>query len=121
MLIRTTLALHVRAITQNLVMATAMGVLTARVDMLTFGLGSGIAGLAGVALSQLGNVGPDLGQNYIIDSFMVVVLGGVGQLAGTMFGAMGLGVLNKILEPSLGAVLGKILILAFIILFIQKR
>lgn len=118
---KTRLGLFVRAVTQNRRMADSVGVKTGRVDMLAFGLGSGIAGLAGVALSQLGNVGPDLGQGYIIDSFMVVVLGGVGQLAGTVFGAMGLGVLNKILEPSLGAVLGKILILAFIILFIQKR
>jgi urea transport system permease protein len=89
--------------------------------MLAFGLGSGIAGLGGVALSQIGNVGPDLGQGYIVDSFMVVVLGGVGQLAGTVVGAMGLGMVNKILEPQVGAVLGKIAILAFIILFIQKR
>jgi urea transport system permease protein len=118
---KTRLGLFVRAVTQNRRMADSVGVHTGQVDMLAFGLGSGIAGVAGVALSQLGNVGPDLGQNYIIDSFMVVVLGGVGQLAGTVFGAMGLGVLNKILEPSLGAVLGKILILAFIILFIQKR
>jgi urea transport system permease protein len=118
---KTRLGLFVRAVTQNRRMADSVGVRTGKVDMLAFGLGSGIAGVAGVALSQLGNVGPDLGQNYIIDSFMVVVLGGVGQLAGTVFGAMGLGVLNKILEPSLGAVLGKILILAFIILFIQKR
>jgi urea transport system permease protein len=118
---KTRLGLFVRAVTQNRRMADSVGVKTGRVDMLAFGLGSGIAGLAGVALSQLGNVGPDLGQSYIIDSFMVVVLGGVGQLAGTVCGALGLGVLNKILEPSMGAVLGKILILAFIILFIQKR
>ena len=89
--------------------------------MLAFGLGSGIAGLGGVALSQIGNVGPDLGQNYIIDSFLVVVLGGVGQLAGSVSAAFGLGVLSKFLEPQIGAVLGKILILALIILFIQKR
>jgi urea transport system permease protein len=92
-----------------------------RVDMLAFGLGSGIAGLGGVALSQIGNVGPDLGQSYIIDSFLVVVLGGVGQLAGSVMAAFGLGIANKILEPQIGAVLGKILILALIILFIQKR
>ena len=89
--------------------------------MMAFGLGSGIAGLGGVALSQIGNVGPDLGQSYIIDSFLVVVLGGVGQLAGSIFAAFGLGIANKILEPQIGAVLGKILILALIILFIQKR
>jgi urea transport system permease protein len=87
----------------------------------TFGLGSGIAGLGGVALSQLGNVGPELGQSYIVDSFMVVVLGGVGKIAGTVAGALGLGVVNKFLEPVAGAVLGKILILILIILFIQKR
>jgi len=102
-------------------MADSVGVATGRVDMLAFGLGSGIAGLGGVALSQIGNVGPDLGQGYIIDSFMVVVLGGVGQLAGTVLGALGLGMLAKVIEPSLGAVLAKILILVFIILFIQKR
>ncbi|WP_024302596.1 urea ABC transporter permease subunit UrtB [Pseudogulbenkiania sp. MAI-1] len=118
---KTRLGLFVRAVTQNRRMADSVGVPTGRVDMLAFGLGSGIAGLGGVALSQIGNVGPDLGQSYIVDSFMVVVLGGVGQLAGTVLGAMGLGIVNKILEPSLGAVLGKILILAFIILFIQKR
>jgi len=118
---RTRLGLFVRAVTQNRRMADSVGVATGRVDMLAFGLGSGIAGLGGVALSQIGNVGPELGQSYIVDSFMVVVLGGVGQLAGTVCGALGLGVVNKILEPSLGAVLGKILILVFIILFIQKR
>lgn len=118
---KTRLGLFVRAVTQNRRMADAVGVPTGRVDMLAFGLGSGIAGLGGVALSQIGNVGPDLGQSYIVDSFMVVVLGGVGQLAGTVMGAMGLGVVNKILEPQVGAVLGKIAILAFIILFIQKR
>jgi urea transport system permease protein len=98
-----------------------MGIATQRVDMGTFGLGSGIAGLGGVALSQLGNVGPELGQSYIVDSFMVVVLGGVGKIAGTIAGALGLGVVNKFLEPVAGAVLGKILILILIILFIQKR
>src|SRR5690349_24892579 len=121
MLIRTTLALHVRAITQNLVMATAMGVLTARVDMLTFGLGSGIAGLGGVALSQLGNVGPELGQLYIVDSFLVVVVGGVGKIAGSVVAALGLGTINKLLEPFAGAVLGKIFLLVFVVLFIQRR
>ena len=89
--------------------------------MLTFGLGSGVAGLGGVALSQIGNVGPDLGQSYIVDSFMVVVLGGVGQLAGTVIAALGLGAIAKLLEPWSGAVLAKILVLVFIILFIQKR
>ncbi|WP_028536301.1 urea ABC transporter permease subunit UrtB [Paludibacterium yongneupense] len=118
---RTRLGLFVRAVTQNRCMADSVGVATGRIDMLAFGLGSGIAGLGGVALSQIGNVGPELGQGYIVDSFMVVVLGGVGQLAGTVYGAMGLGVIGKILEPSLGAVLGKIFILVFIILFIQKR
>ncbi|TBV04776.1 urea ABC transporter permease subunit UrtB [Stutzerimonas kirkiae] len=118
---RTRLGLNVRAVTQNRNMAACCGVPTGRVDMLAFGLGSGIAGLGGVALSQIGNVGPDLGQSYIIDSFLVVVLGGVGQLAGSVLAAFGLGLANKILEPQIGAVLGKILILALIILFIQKR
>ena len=118
---RTRLGLNVRAVTQNRNMAACCGVSTGRVDMLAFGLGSGIAGLGGVALSQVGNVGPDLGQSYIIDSFLVVVLGGVGQLAGTLWAAFGLGIANKLLEPQIGAVLGKILILALIILFIQKR
>ena len=113
--------LNVRAVTQNRSMAACCGVPTGRVDMLAFGLGSGIAGLGGVALSQLGNVGPELGQGYIIDSFLVVVLGGVGQLAGSVAAAFGLGIFNKILEPQMGAVLGKILILVAIILFIQKR
>ena len=118
---KTRLGLFVRAVTQNRQMADCAGVSTGKVDMMTFGLGSGIAGLGGVALSQLGNVGPDLGQNYIIDSFMVVVLGGVGQLAGTVIAAFGLGGINKFLEPHSGAVLAKIAILVFIIIFIQKR
>ncbi len=118
---KTRLGLNVRAVTQNRSMAACCGVPTGRVDMLAFGLGSGIAGLGGVALSQLGNVGPDLGQGYIIDSFLVVVLGGVGQLAGSVVAAFGLGMVNKILEPQIGAVLGKILILVLIVLFIQKR
>lgn len=118
---KTRLGLNVRAVTQNRNMAACCGVPTGRVDMLAFGLGSGIAGLGGVALSQVGNVGPDLGQSYIIDSFLVVVLGGVGPLAGSVMAAFGLGIANKILEPQIGAVLGKILILALIILFIQKR
>lgn len=118
---RTRLGMNVRAVTQNRSMADCCGVPTGRVDMLAFGLGSGIAGLGGVALSQLGNVGPELGQGYIIDSFLVVVLGGVGQLAGTVVAAFSLGILNKVLEPQTGAVLGKILILVIIVLFIQKR
>jgi len=118
---KTRLGLFVRAVTQNRRMADCVGVPTEKIDMLCFGLGSGIAGLGGVALSQLGNVGPDLGQSYIVDSFMVVVLGGVGQLAGTIFAAFGLGEVNKFLEPIAGAVLAKITILVFIIIFIQKR
>ena len=118
---RTPLGLHVRAVTQNRQMAAGMGIATRRVDVWTFGIGSGVAGLGGVALSQLGNVGPELGQQYIVDSFMVVVLGGVGKLAGTLAGAFGLGIINKLLEPAAGAVLGKIIILAMIILFIQRR
>jgi urea transport system permease protein len=118
---KTRLGLFVRGVTQNRAMASCVGVPTGRVDLLAFGLGSGIAGLAGVALSQVGNVGPDLGQNYIIDSFMVVVLGGVGQLAGTVYASLGLGVLSKFIEPHIGAVLAKILILVLIIAFIQKR
>ena len=121
LLARTRLGLFVRAVTQNRSMASCVGVPTARVDMLAFGLGSGIAGLAGCALSQIGNVGPDLGQTYIVDSFMVVVLGGVGQLAGTVYAALGLGMADKFLEAWSGAVLAKIAILAFIIVFIQKR
>jgi urea transport system permease protein len=120
-LTRTRLGLEVRAVTQNRNMAACMGISTARVDMWTFGIGSGVAGLGGVALSQIGNVGPELGQNYIVDSFMVVVLGGVGKLAGTVIGAFGLGIVNKLLEPVSGAVLGKIIVLGLIILFIQKR
>jgi len=118
---RTRLGLFVRAVTQNRLIAACMGVNTARTDTYAFALGSGIAGLAGAALSQIGNVGPDLGQNYIVDSFMVVVLGGVGQLAGTVYAALGLGVLNKLLEGWSGAVLAKIAVLVLIIVFIQKR
>ncbi len=118
---RTRFGLQVRAVTQNRQMASAMGIRTPWVDSLTFGLGSGIAGMAGVALSQIDNVSPNLGQNYIIDSFMVVVFGGVGNLWGTLIGAMSLGVANKFLEPYAGAVLAKILVLVFIILFIQRR
>jgi len=118
---RTRLGLFVRGVTQNRRMAACVGIDTARIDTLAFGLGAGIAGLAGCALSQVGNVGPDLGQNYIVDSFMVVVLGGVGQLAGTVYAALGLGVLNKFLEGWAGAVLAKIMVLVFIVVFIQKR
>ena len=118
---RTRLGLFVRGVTQNRPIAACMGVNTARVDTYAFALGSGIAGLAGCALSQVGNVGPDLGQSYIVDAFMVVVLGGVGQLAGTVYAAMGLGILNKFLEGWTGAVLAKIAVLVFIIVFIQKR
>lgn len=118
---RTRLGLQVRAVTQNRGMAACMGVSTRRIDMWTFGLGSGIAGLGGVALSQLGNVGPELGQSYILDSFMVVVLGGVGRIAGTVGAALGLGIVQKLLEPISGAVLGKIAVLVVIILFIQRR
>lgn len=118
---RTRLGLEVRAVSQNRAMARAMGTRAALVDALTFGLGSGIAGMAGVALSQLTNVGPNLGQAYIIDSFMVVVFGGVGNLWGTLVAGLSLGVINKVLEPVSGAVLAKILVLVFIILFIQKR
>jgi urea transport system permease protein len=117
----TRLGLEMRAVTQNRTMAASMGIRTARVDALTFGLGSGIAGIAGVALSQIDNVSPNLGQSYIIDSFMVVVFGGVGNLWGTLVGAFSLGIANKFLEPYAGAVLAKIAILVVIILFIQKR
>ena len=117
----TSFGLRMRAVTQNRRMASSMGISTGRIDMLAFGLGSGIAGIAGVALSQIDNVSPNLGQGYIIDSFMVVVLGGVGNLWGTLLGALTLGLANKLLEPVIGAVLGKILLLVFIILFIQKR
>ena len=118
---RSRLGLEVRAVSQNRAMARNMGVRSARVNALTFGLGSGIAGIAGVALSQLTNVGPNLGQSYIIDAFMVVVFGGVGNLWGTLVAGLTLGVANKLLEPLAGAMLAKILILVAIILFIQKR
>ncbi len=118
---RTKLGLEVRAVAQNRGMARAMGIPTARVDAMTFGLGSGIAGVAGVALSQITNVGPNLGQAYIVDSFMVVVFGGVGNLFGTLVAGFSLGIANKVLEPYAGAVLAKILVLVFIILFIQKK
>ncbi|MBV1707968.1 MAG: urea ABC transporter permease subunit UrtB [Hyphomicrobiales bacterium] len=117
----TPFGLKIRAVTQNRRMASAMGIDTNRIDALAFGLGSGIAGIAGVALSQIDNVSPNLGQSYIIDSFMVVVFGGVGNLWGTMVAAMSLGVANKLIEPFVGAVLGKIIILVLLILFIQRR
>ena len=118
---KTRFGLQTRAVTQNRQMAAAMGIRTDWIDAFTFGLGSGIAGIAGVALSQLDNVSPNLGQSYIIDSFMVVVFGGVGNLWGTLVGSMTLGIANKFLEPYAGAVLGKIFVLIFIILFIQRR
>lgn len=118
---KTRLGLFVRGVTQNRPIASCMGVNTARIDTYAFALGSGIAGLAGCALSQVGNVGPDLGQGYIVDAFMVVVVGGVGQLAGTVYAALGLGLLNKFLEGWAGAVLAKIAVLVLIIIFIQKR
>ena len=118
---KTRLGLFVRGVTQNRRMAACVGVNTARVDTYAFALGAGIAGLAGCALSQVGNVGPDLGQGYIVDAFMVVVLGGVGQLAGTVYAGLGLGLMNKLLEGWQGAVLAKIMVLVFIVIFIQKR
>jgi len=121
MLTKTRLGLFIRAVTQNRGMASCTGVNTSKVDALAFGLGSGIAGLAGVALSQIGNVGPALGQSYIVDSFMVVVVGGVGQLAGAVYAAMGVGIFSKFLEGMAGAVLAKIFILVMVIIFIQKR
>ncbi|MEK6246343.1 MAG: urea ABC transporter permease subunit UrtB [Pseudomonadota bacterium] len=121
LLTRTRLGLFVRGVTQNREMASCVGVPTGLVDMWAFGLGSGIAGLAGCALSQIGNVGPDLGQGYIVDSFMVVVFGGVGQLAGTVYAALTLGFANKFLEAVSGAVIAKIVVLVFIIIFIQRR
>jgi urea transport system permease protein len=118
---RTRFGLDMRAVTQNRAMASVMGIRTARIDALTFGLGSGIAGMAGVALSQIGNVSPNLGGIYIVDSFLVVVFGGVGNLLGTLVGALSLGIVNKLLEPVVGAVLGKIAVLVVVILFIQRR
>ena len=118
---RTRIGLDIRAVAQNRAMARAMGVRSKWVDAMTFGLGSGIAGVAGVALSQLTNVGPNLGQSYIVDSFMVVVFGGVGNLWGALVGGMSMGIVNKLLEPYSGAVLAKILVLVALILFIQRR
>ena len=117
----TALGLRMRAVTQNRRMAAAMGIRTPWIDALTFGLGSGVAGMAGVALSQIDNVSPNLGQSYIIDSFMVVVFGGVGNLWGTVVSALTLGIVNKFLEPLAGAVLGKIVVLVALILFIQRK
>ena len=117
----TSLGLRVRAVTQNRPMAACMGISTRVVDMWTFALGSGVGGLGGVALSQIGNVGPELGQGYIVDSFLVVVLGGVGKLLGSIVAAMSLGIVNKLLEPFAGAVLGKIVVLMAVVLVIQKR
>jgi urea transport system permease protein len=121
LLFRTDAGLRIRAVTQNRGMAACLGVRSRRVDAFTFALGAGLAGLAGCALTQIGNVGPELGQNYIVDSFMVVVTGGVGKLFGTILAAVGIGGLNKIIEPGLGAVFGKVVILVFVILFIQRR
>jgi urea transport system permease protein len=118
---KTRVGMFVRAVTQNRTMAGCVGVPTAKIDTLAFGLGAGIAGLGGVALSQISNVGPDMGQGYIVDSFMVVVLGGVGQLAGAVWAALGLGIATKFIEGWAGAVIAKILVLVFIIIFIQKR
>jgi urea transport system permease protein len=117
----TRLGLQIRAVAQNRAMAKAMGIRTEWVDAMTFGLGAGIAGVAGVALSQLTNVGPNLGQSYIIDAFMVVVFGGVGNLWGALIGGMSMGIVNKLLEPLAGAVLAKIFVLVALILFIQRR
>jgi len=118
---RTRVGLQIRAVSQNRAMARAMGIRSEWVDAMTFGLGAGIAGVAGVALSQLTNVNPNLGQSYIIDSFMVVVFGGVGSLWGSMVGGMSMGVVNELLEPYAGAVLAKIFVLIALILFIQRR
>jgi urea transport system permease protein len=118
---RTSLGLQIRAVMQNRAMASALGVPTDRVNMLTFAFGSGLAGMAGACLAQIGNVGPSLGQNYIVDCFMVVVLGGVGNLFGTVSASLGVGVTDQILQPWLGAVMGKITVLAAIILFLQWR
>ncbi|MCY4501487.1 MAG: urea ABC transporter permease subunit UrtB, partial [Alphaproteobacteria bacterium] len=117
----TTFGLEMRAVTQNRPMANAMGIRSRNVDCMTFALGSGVAGMAGVALSQIDNVSPNLGQAYIVDSFMVIVFGGVGNLWGVLVGAMSLGIVNKFIEPFSGAVLGKIVVLVALILFIQRR
>jgi urea transport system permease protein len=121
LLTRTSLGLQIRSVMQNRAMASALGVRTDRVNMLTFAFGSGLAGMAGVCLAQIGNVGPSLGQNYIVDCFMIVVLGGVGNLVGTVSASVGVGVTDQILQPWLGAVMGKIMVLTAIILFLQWR
>jgi urea transport system permease protein len=121
LLFRTATGLRIRAVTQNRAMASCLGVRSGWVDATTFALGAGLAGLAGCALTQVGNVGPSLGQNYIVDSFMVVVTGGVGKLAGTILAAGGIGGLNKGIEPALGAVFAKVAILLAVILFLQRR
>ena len=121
LLFRTDAGLRIRAVTQNRGMAACLGVRARWVDAGTFALGAGLAGLAGCAITQIGNVGPELGQNYIVDSFMVVVTGGVGKLLGSILAAIGIGGLNKIIEPGMGAVFGKVLILVLVILFIQRR
>jgi urea transport system permease protein len=121
LLFRTDAGLRIRAVTQNRGMAACLGVRARWVDAGTFALGAGLAGLAGCAITQIGNVGPELGQNYIVDSFMVVVTGGVGKLLGSILAAIGIGGLNKIIEPGMGAVFGKVLILVLVIVFIQRR
>jgi urea transport system permease protein len=121
LLTQTSLGLQIRAVMQNRAMASTLGVRTTRINMLTFAYGSGLAGMAGACLSQIGNVGPSLGQNYIVDCFMIVVLGGVGNVFGTVAASFGVGVTDQILQPWLGAVMGKITVLAAIILFLQWR
>jgi urea transport system permease protein len=121
LLFRTDAGLRIRAVTQNRAMSSCLGVRAGAVDALTFAIGAGLAGLAGCALTQIGNVGPSLGQNYIVDSFMVVVTGGVGKLVGTLLAAVGIGELNKVIEPALGAVFAKVAILIAVILFLQRR
>jgi urea transport system permease protein len=121
LLFRTGVGLRVRAVMQNRDMSSCLGIPTRTVDAYTFAFGSGLAGLAGCALTLIGNVEPGLGQNYIVDSFMVVVTGGVGKLTGTIVASLGIGGLNKLLEPSFGAVYGKVLILVLVILFLQRR
>jgi urea transport system permease protein len=121
LLFRTGVGLRVRAVMQNRDMSSCLGIPTRKVDAYTFAFGSGLAGLAGCALTLIGNVEPGLGQNYIVDSFMVVVTGGVGKLMGTIVASLGIGGLNKLLEPSFGAVYGKVLILVLVVLFLQRR
>jgi urea transport system permease protein len=121
LLFRSSVGLRVRAVTQNRSMSACLGIPTRKVDAYTFAFGSGLAGIAGWALTLIGNVEPGLGQNYIVDSFMVVVTGGVGKLAGTIVASLGIGGLNKLLEPSMGAVYAKVLILMLVILFLQRR